>query len=412
MKSHRRIIFPIILVLAAVGFGAWYFLAHPGVSLADAWNSLAHPSEAASTALTASGTVETTEIEVAPEVTGKILDVGAREGDTVHAGQVLVHFDDTILKDQRTIAAANLEMAKIALLQLTSPVAIANVQKTIAQDKQNIDDAQQAFDNQKYFTTNQSAVQNAQSSLVLAEQALEDAQADYDKIAGDPSVSTSKANAYQKLYTAQLAYNNASYVYGLWTGSVNSEQLDLKAATLAISKARLVEDQILLEVLNGGSIPDRATGAGILQLQQARLNVQIAQANIDLLDAQIGKTSVAAPVDGVVMTRNAEPGSVVSAGTALLTLARLDELTITVYVPEDRVGEVMLGQTANVAVDSFPGVVFTATVTYISDQAEFTPRNIQTVSGRKSTVFAIKLQVQDPNGKLKPGMPADVTFVR
>ena len=110
------------------------------------------------------------------------------------------------------------------------------------------------------------------------------------------------------------------------------------------------------------------------------------------------------------MTRNAEPGSVVNAGAVLLTLGRLDELTITVYVPEDRIGEVILGQTANVSVDSFPGVVFNAAVTYISDQAEFTPRNVETVSGRKNTVFAVKLSLKDTTGRLKPGMPADVIF--
>jgi multidrug efflux pump subunit AcrA (membrane-fusion protein) len=71
----------------------------------------------------------------------------------------------------------------------------------------------------------------------------------------------------------------------------------------------------------------------------------------------------------------------------------------------------MLGQTAKVTVDSFPDVIFAATVSYISDQAEFTPRNVQTVSGRKNTVFAVKLTLNDTSGKLKPGMPADVTFV-
>jgi HlyD family secretion protein len=111
------------------------------------------------------------------------------------------------------------------------------------------------------------------------------------------------------------------------------------------------------------------------------------------------------------MTRNAQPGSVFNAGATLLTLTRLDELTITVYVPEDRVGEVSLGQAAEVAVDSFPGVTFKATVIYISDQAEFTPRNVQTVAGRKNTVFAVKLTLKDTSGKLKPGMPADVTFL-
>jgi multidrug efflux pump subunit AcrA (membrane-fusion protein) len=411
MKSPRRFILPIILVLGVGGYLAWYFIKNPTVTVSAAWNNLVNPASATSGALTASGTVETTEINVAPEVAGKILAVDAREGDTVKAGDVVVHFDDSILKDQRTIAASNLEMAKIALVQLTSPLTIANVQKTIAQDKQDIDNAQQAYDNQKYFTTNQDAVQNAKASLVLAQQALDDAQADYDDISGDPSNNTPKANAYQKLYNAQLAYNDALYLYNLWTGKIDSKQLDIKAATLNLAKTKLLEDQAYLDVLNGGPIPDNASGAGIVQLQQARIAVTLAQANLDLLDAQIAKTTVAAPVDGVVMTRNAEPGSVVNAGAALLTLGRLDELTITVYVPEDRVGEVSLGQTAEVSVDSFPEIVFKATVTYISDQAEFTPRNVQTVSGRKNTVFAIKLKLSDTSERLKPGMPADVTFI-
>jgi HlyD family secretion protein len=410
MKRTSRMITPIILVLAAVT-ALWYYWVRPAGSLAAAWNTLVNPASVTLGALTASGTVETTEINVAPEVAGKILAVDVQEGDTVHTGDVLVHFDDSILQDQRTIAATNLEMAKIALVQLTAPTTIANLQKAIAQDKQDIDNAQQAYDNQKYFTTNQDAVQNAHASLVIAQEALNNAQSDYDSVKGNPDNDTNKANAYQKLYAAQLAYNTASYNYALWTGKVVSEQLNIKAATLSVAKAKLVEDQALLDVLNGSPIPDNATGAGIVQLQQARIAVQLAQANLALLDDQIAKTTVVAPVDGVVMTRNAEPGSVVNAGAALLTLARLDELSITVYVPEDRVGEVSLGQTANVSVDSFPGVVFTAAVTYISDQAEFTPRNVETVSGRKNTVFAIKLKLNDTSEKLKPGMPADVTFL-
>jgi HlyD family secretion protein len=409
MKRNRSI-FPIILLLAAIA-ALWYYWIRPAGSVGNAWNSLVHPTPASSAALTASGTVETTEINVAPEIAGKIMAVDVQEGGSVHVGEALVHFDDSILQHQRSIASANLETAKIALVQLTSPATIANLQKTIALDRQAIDDAQQAYDNQKYFTTNQDAVQNAHSSLILAQNALTDAQTDYDKIAGDPNNNTDKANAYQKLYAAQLVYNDANYQYALWTGKVQSEQLDIKAGALAVAKAKLPEDQALLDVLNGGPIPDNATGPGIVLLQQARIAVQLAQANLDLLDDQIAKTTVLAPVDGVVMTRNAEPGSVVNAGAALLTLARLDELTITVYVPEDRVGEVTLGQSANVSVDSFPGLVFQASVSYISDQAEFTPRNVETVSGRKNTVFAIKLRLNDKSEKLKPGMPADVTFL-
>jgi HlyD family secretion protein len=100
----------------------------------------------------------------------------------------------------------------------------------------------------------------------------------------------------------------------------------------------------------------------------------------------------------------------VQPGAAALTMGDISQLTITVYVPEDRYGEIHLGQAASVSVDSFPNQTFSAQVTYIADQAEFTPRNVQTAEGRSSTVYAIKLTVTAPEGKLKPGMPADVTF--
>jgi HlyD family secretion protein len=93
-----------------------------------------------------------------------------------------------------------------------------------------------------------------------------------------------------------------------------------------------------------------------------------------------------------------------------MTLGLLDDLTLTVYVPEDRYGEISLGENAQVSVDSFPGEIFKGVVVLISDEAEFTPRNVQTAEGRSSTFYAIKLQLDDPTGKLKPGMPADVVF--
>jgi HlyD family secretion protein len=95
-----------------------------------------------------------------------------------------------------------------------------------------------------------------------------------------------------------------------------------------------------------------------------------------------------------------------------MVIAKLDDLSITVYLPEDRYGKVSLGDTAEVEVDSFPGVKFTATVIRIADEAEFTPRNVQTGEGRRTTVFAIELKLDDTEGKLRPGMPADVYFIR
>jgi HlyD family secretion protein len=145
-------------------------------------------------------------------------------------------------------------------------------------------------------------------------------------------------------------------------------------------------------------------------LDQSKFALAQAEASLALIDAQIAKLTVNAPMSGVVLTRNVEPGEFVQPGATTLTLGNINEMTITVYIPENHYGEISLGQSATLTVDSFPDVTFDATVIQIADKAEFTPRNVQTVEGRSSTVFAIKLSVQDLEGKLKIGMPADVVF--
>jgi multidrug resistance efflux pump len=119
---------------------------------------------------------------------------------------------------------------------------------------------------------------------------------------------------------------------------------------------------------------------------------------------------VRSPIDGIVLDRIIEPGEFASPGSPVLVVSNLDDLTLTIYVQEDRYGKFALGQTYTVTVDSFPNEKFSGVVSHIADEAEFTPRNVQTIESRKNTVFAIKLDLKPSDGKLKPGMPADVHF--
>ncbi|MBL8103109.1 MAG: efflux RND transporter periplasmic adaptor subunit, partial [Anaerolineales bacterium] len=164
----------------------------------------------------------------------------------------------------------------------------------------------------------------------------------------------------------------------------------------------------LLSLQTGAESP--AVISAAKALDQAKSALSQAEASLSLIEAQIAKLAINAPMDGVILTRNVEPGEFVQPGAVALTMADLSNLTITVYIPEDRYGLISLGQMAEVRVDSFPDMTFTATVVHIADQAEFTPRNVQTVEGRSSTMYAVKLNLQDPEGKLKIGMPADVVF--
>ncbi len=140
-------------------------------------------------------------------------------------------------------------------------------------------------------------------------------------------------------------------------------------------------------------------------------SVQTDQNLIDIYSA-IGNINekITSPIDGVVLERLIEPGELAGTGVTLMVVANLDDLQLKVYVPEDRYGQIALGQTYSVTVDSFPGQSFSGKVSHIADQAEFTPRNVQTTDSRKSTVFAITLDLVSSGGKLKPGMPADVHF--
>ena len=216
---------------------------------------------------------------------------------------------------------------------------------------------------------------------------------------------TAYDRASAELSAAQVAYDELL--------DTRQAQEVLKArAALAIANERVqVAAEQLSSLQTGEQSPQVAVAAAGLEqarsaAQQAQDAVGQAQANLALLEAQVAKLEVSAPMGGVILTRNIEPGEYVQPGAAALSMGDLKALTITVYVPEDRYGQIHLGQAARVSVDSFPGVEFAGMVKNISDQAEFTPRNVQTVEGRSSTVYAVKLTVADPQGKLKPGMPA------
>jgi len=226
------------------------------------------------------------------------------------------------------------------------------------------DSARQTYDDAKLQLDEAEAAYNAAASTNGAREVLK--------------ARAEKSIAQERYYTA------LDYVLGLQTGESSA------AVTVA---QRMVE---------------QAQAA----VAQSKMAISQAEANLALLDTQMEKLTVYAPMDGIILTRNIEPGEFVQPGAVTLTMADISNLTITVYVPDPRLNEIQLGQQATVTIDVASGEspTFAAEVIHIADEAEFTPRNVQTVEGRNSTVFAVKLKVTDSEGKLKIGMPADVTF--
>jgi len=216
-------------------------------------------------------------------------------------------------------------------------------------------------------------------------------------------------DAKTELENAQKAYDDALTTDGA------KDVLDARAKATVVQERYDRAQDALRTMQTGAHAPEVELAGMALQqananLDQAQAAVEQAKAQLNLLDAQIAKVVIVAPTDGVVLTRSVEPGTVLQPGMTALTIGKLDHLKVTVYISEDRYGEIKAGDTAHLSVDSFPGVTFSAVVTHIANQAEFTPRNVQTKEERQTTVYAVELSVNNPDGKLKPGMPVDVEF--
>ncbi len=200
---------------------------------------------------------------------------------------------------------------------------------------------------------------------------------------------------------AQKNYDTVKQLYD--QGAATRVQMDAATTQLDTATAQARAARAQADLVQQGATPE--------QIKQLEAAVAQAQAAAGLAQLNLDRATLLAPAAGVVMRRLAEPGTLVSPGAAVATLANLDDLWLRVYVPENQLNMVKLGMNVSVSVDAYPDRTFKAGVVQISDRAEFTPRNVQTKQERAATVYAVKLQFREGlGGELKPGMPADVTF--
>ena len=139
--------------------------------------------------------------------------------------------------------------------------------------------------------------------------------------------------------------------------------------------------------------------------------VQASQ-NLGMSRIRLSYTTLTAPFDGVILVRQAELGEIATMGTPVVTLADLDHIWVRVYLPETDLGRVRWGQDVAVRTDTFPGKTYRGKISFISSEAEFTPKSVQTEKERVTLVYRLKVDVENPNHELKPGMPADVFIPR
>ena len=412
------------------------------------------------TAMQASGQIEAKEIAIAPELSGRVVEVSVNEGDSVKAGDPVLRLDDSLLQSQQQSAQAALDSANASLrtAQIGLDTARLQYDQTLsdalaAEEPTRLDfwkgTKPSEFDQPVWYFSKEERIASAQAEVDAAKAELEDVQTqldDVEKRAG----SADFLEVERRLSDARSAFEVAKAVLDATSGTSDGTDLhDFAQTAFDDAKTKLDEAQrdfddalttdgakdvlkararvqvarerynsaldALRALQTGEQSPAVTSAAKAIEQASAAADaaqtaIQQAQANLDMIDAQLDKLIVRAPIDGVVLVRSIDVGEVIQAGMPAMTVGKLDTLKVTVYLPEDQYGKIDLGGKATLNVDSFPSENFTATITRISDKAEFTPQNVQTKEGRQTTVYAVELTLDNPQGKLKPGMPVDVTF--
>jgi HlyD family secretion protein len=376
--------------------------------------------------IVASGFIEGTEVTIASESSGRIAEMLVDRGDEVRKGDVLVRLDDAVLQSQRLEAEAGLAAAQANLDRVTAgarPEEIAAARAALAQAEAEQDGAAQAVVHAQEVISNplslDAEVDAARTQVRLGEQDVEMAQADLAEMELWHGLHVGEGGDSERAWDLQLQAaqdalaqaqakltGDRRYLDGLLAIRANPLELEAQLHT-ALTQADLAEAQVKAAQ---AALDELVAGPTDEEVAIAEAQVRQAEAAVRLVDAQIAQLTLTAPMDGIVTSRSAQVGETTTAGSPLLTIANLDEVTLVIYVPETRVGQVKLGKEVEVKVDSYPDRVFEGRVVYIAGEAEFTPRNVQTQEERVNLVFAVKVSIPNPDLRLKPGMPADATI--
>jgi HlyD family secretion protein len=342
--------------------------------------------------VTVSGRIEGDDSAVSPKTAGRVIEVRVREGDSVKAGDTIALLDDAQLRSREDQARAAVEGAEARVKAANDQIAVFEQQL----QQNDLQTEQAKMDAAGRVRQGEADVAAAESELAQQEASLRLAQFDND--------------AYQKLFKTGAVSERQSK-----QASTNADQ---QAAAVASARRRLEAAHAALTTAQAN-----LSNPGIRSFQAATVRKQIDQQNSEIRSAMAAEQQakfqlaeaednrrdliITAPFDGTVMTRASEPGEVVTAGTAIVTLLDLSKVYLRGFVPEGQIGKVKIGQPAHVYLDSAPTKPIDAVVQRIDPQATFTPENTYFREDRVKQVVGVKLQLKGAVGLAKPGMPSD-----
>lgn len=339
-----------------------------------------------------SGRIESDDAVVAAKSSGRIREVTVREGDHVTAGQVIAVLDDDQIKARVNQAQSEVEQFTAKLQSARQQVAVLQAQ--LEQSRLTV--SQSRLDAEGRVSQAHAHVASAEASLAQAEVSYKQARIDAERfstLADQGDVPARDGEQARTTAEAQKAVVEAA-----------RKQVEAARGALMAEKANL--DNPAIRAAQAFSIEQ--------QIRQAQADIQSAEAELARRRAQLQEAEanrsdlqIVAPFEGTVATRSAEPGEVVSPGKAIVTILNPGLIYLRAFIPEGEIGRVRTGQSARVYLDSNPKHPLEATVARIDPQASFTPENTYFRDDRVKQVVGVKLQLVNPQGFAKPGMPAD-----
>ena len=358
-----------------------------------------------SNSIVLSGTIESTQIDANSEVAGKVVSVLKNEGEVVKKGEVLANIDtqNQKLSVRQQQAAVKLKQAKLDELKA------GNRDEQIKQAMASADAAKAKLD-ELLAGSRPEQIKQAEASVQSARIAVETAQKNLsyieDKFNNIKSLHEKGSVSDSELQDAQNKLDNGrqQLLAAKSQQDAAKAQLDLLnsgATDQSIQAAKANYEQALaqLELLK--------KGATYQAIQAAQADLEGSQALLDQAKLNLERCSIKAPVDGTYILKNVNIGDMVNVGSSIGTISDLGDLWLKVYIPQRNIGAVKLNQEVELKSISLSGETIKGKIIFISDKAEFTPKNTETSEAKENTVFMIKIKVMNNIEKLKPGMSLD-----
>jgi HlyD family secretion protein len=386
MKKRRVVL--ILVLLAAAGGGAWYWF-YGGMNRAT-------------DRILVSGNLELTQVDLSFKTAGRMTELAVREGQFVKKGDLIAKLDSAqleqqLLRDQASVASAQ---SSLQQLQTSIEYQAATIDSDITARRADLAQAQAKLD-ELLAGSRPQEIQQAQSAVADAKAWHDQAQADWERaqtLFSREDISKSQYDqARAKLDSTNAQFRQAQEHLGLVQEGPRKEDI-------AGARAQVARAQAAVQTAEANRIELRRKRE---ELAARKSEIDRTRAQVGMTQTQIADATVVAPIDGVVLVKAAEAGEVIAAGSTIVSLGDLTHPWLRAYINETDLGRIQLGGKVQLSTDSFKGKTYDGRISFISSEAEFTPKQIQTKEERVKLVYRIKIDVDNSHQELKNNMPVD-----